>query len=64
MELDHISQKRINELEQMTTQLLRTMRAAKLNNLSLYVDLQEFEQTIGKERRTRYDETNSTYRGY
>lgn len=64
MELDQISQKRINELEQMTTQLVRTMKATKLNSLPLFGALQEFEQALENERRARYDDSHPAYRGY
>jgi DNA gyrase/topoisomerase IV subunit A len=64
MEFDSVSQKRINELEQLTTQLLKTMRNAKLQHEPIYASLQEFEQKLGEERRIRFDKTNSQYNGY
>ena len=64
MDLDPVSQKHINELEHMTTQLLKTLRSAKLNELPLYTSLHEFEQALGKERRARFDKNDSNYSGY
>lgn len=64
MDLKPVPQKNINELEQMTTQLLKTMRSAKIHDLPVYIALQEFEQQIGKERQSRFDDSNSLYQGY
>ncbi len=64
MELNDIPTKRINELEQMTAQLLKTMRSSQLHRSALYESLQEFEQQLGEKRRNEFDENNSTYPGY
>ena len=64
MDLDSVSQKRFNELEQITTQLLKTMHSAKLQDSSLYPSLQEFERELGDARRKRYDSNNTAYQGY
>lgn len=64
MELNDIPTKRINELEQMTAQLLKTMRSSQLHRSDLYASLQEFEQQLGEKRRSEFDENNSTYPGY
>lgn len=64
MELGHISPKNCNDLEQTITHLLKTMRNAKLQNTSLYLELQALEQALGDLRRSRYDESNSKFVGY
>jgi hypothetical protein len=64
MDLDSLTPKHSNELEQMITQLLKTMRSAKLQNLPVYIALQELEQELGEARRNRYDQNNSKYIGY
>ncbi len=64
MELGEVSIKQLSELEQQITQLLKTMRNAKLNEDDVYTQLQKFEQDISKERRERFDENNSRYNGY
>ena len=64
MDFDAVSIKHINELEQQITQVLKTMRSAKLQDHSIYSSLQELEQELGKARRSRYDEGNSEYVGY
>jgi hypothetical protein len=64
MDLDSLTPKHSNELEQMITNLLKTMRSAKLQNLPVYAALQELEQELGEARRNRYDKNNSKYIGY
>lgn len=64
MNLDTISPKHCNELEQMITQILKTMRSAKMQNLPVYLELQKLEQALGELRRSRYDENNSKFVGY
>lgn len=64
MDLKPVPQKTINELEQMTMQLLKTMRSAKIHDLPVFTALQEFEKQIGKERQSRFDDSNSLYQGY
>ena len=64
MELDTVSQKHINKLEQMTNQLLQTMRIAKLQHLQVYTALQDLERYLSAERRSRFDEKDSRYEGY
>lgn len=64
MDLDSLTPKHSNELEQMITQLLKTMRSAKLQNMPVYAALQELEQQLGEARRNRYDQNNSKYIGY
>ncbi len=64
MDLSDVSQKHINELEQATTQFLKTLRNAKLQDMPLYTSLQGFEQNLGKERRERFDKSTPNYKGY
>lgn len=64
MDLSNISTKHSNELEQLITQMLKTMRNAKLQDSSLYAELQALEQALGELRRNRYDEKNSKFVGY
>jgi hypothetical protein len=64
MDLSNISSKHSNELEQLITQLLKTMRNAKLQDTPLYAELQLLEQSLGELRRNRYDEKNSKFVGY
>jgi hypothetical protein len=64
MDLDSLSPKHSNELEQMITNLLKTMRSAKLQNLPVYAALQQLEQELAEARRNRYDKENSKYIGY
>jgi hypothetical protein len=62
--LEPISSKHINELEQQVTQLLATMRKAKLNEDPVYALLQTLEQNLGQSRRDRFDETHAEYSSY
>ena len=64
MDLSEISPKHCNELEQLITQMLKTMRNAKLQDSPLYAELQALEQSLGELRRDRYDEKNSKFVGY
>jgi hypothetical protein len=64
MELSNISPKHCNEMEQTITQLLKTMRNAKMQELPLYAELQALEQSLGELRRSRYDVNNSKFVGY
>lgn len=64
MDIDSISPKHCNELEQMITQILKTMRSAKMQDLPAYLELQKLEQALGELRRNRYDEKNSKFVGY
>lgn len=64
MDLSSVSAKHINELEQQVTALLKTLRAAKLNDDPTYAMLQAMEQEFSKSRRERFDQQNSEYRGF
>ena len=62
--LEHISPKRLNELERNVQDLLATMRKAKLRDEHLRESLVLLEQKLGEARRARFDATNPEYRGY
>jgi hypothetical protein len=64
MDLSTVSPKHCNEMEQTITQLLKTMRNAKMQELPLYAELQALEQSLGELRRNRYDVNNSKFVGY
>jgi hypothetical protein len=64
MDFDSVSAKHINELEQQITQILKTMRTAKLHQHPIYASLQELEQELGEARRGTYDKKDSKYSGY
>lgn len=64
MEINQLSTKHINELEQQITQLLKMMRTAKLSQLSIYAQLQALEQELAAARQQRFDNSHSEYQGY
>ena len=64
MDLEPVSIKHLNELEQLVTKLLATMRKAKLNEDPIYASLQALEQTLGESRRDRFDQTHAEYSSY
>ncbi len=64
MDLESISIKHTNDLEQSVTTILKTMRLAKLQEHPIYEALQEFEQELGKARQSRFDDTDKEFQGY
>ncbi|GAB4509304.1 MAG: hypothetical protein OHK0046_04040 [Anaerolineae bacterium] len=64
MSLEPVSSKYISEIEQQVSQLLASMRKAKLYDEPVYTKLQEFEQKLGEVRRSRFDQKNSEYSDY
>jgi hypothetical protein len=56
--LETISRKQRNDLEQQVRQLLATMRKAKLENDSLVEALKQMEHDLEQIRRTSFDATN------
>ena len=64
MNLDNISRKQSNDLEQQARQLIDTMRKAKLQSEPLFESLQTLAQTLEKMRHGQFDETNSEYHTY
>jgi hypothetical protein len=64
MNLEHVSQKQLGELERLTREMQDALRKAKLQDEPLLETLRLFEQELGELRRKRFDETNPEYRGY
>lgn len=64
MELDSVSEKHRNELEQQIKQMLKLMRTAKMHDRPIYVALQELELELGEMRRTRFDQSDSEFGNY
>lgn len=64
MNLENVSSKTINTMEQLVNQLLETMRKAKLNDDPSYAVLQKMGQELGKVRRDRFDQKHSEYSDY
>ena len=64
MNAEKLSTKYISGLEQEVTQLLKTMRSAKLSHLQIYKDLQAIERELAEERKQRFDTNNRKYPGY
>ncbi len=58
MDLDTVSTKHINELENLVKDLLTAMRKAKLQKDPLGEQLRQFEQELGDVRRQRFDAAN------
>lgn len=64
MDIERVSDRHINKLEQEVSQLLKTMRNAKLSHLPIYDDLYTLEQELAKARQRRFDSGNTEYQGY
>lgn len=64
MNLENVSSKHLNELEQQLTELHATLRKAGLQGEPIVALLTELEQEIGRARRARYDAANPEYSGY
>ena len=64
MDLNPVSVKHINEVEQQITTLLKTLRTAKLHEHPAYAVLQALEQEFSESRRERFDQHNPEYRGF
>ncbi|HEX3052392.1 MAG TPA: hypothetical protein VHP83_17155 [Aggregatilineaceae bacterium] len=64
MDLDTVSTKHINELENLVKDLLAAMRKAKLQKDPLGEHLRLFEQELGDVRRQRFDAANPDYEPY
>ena len=64
MNIEHVSQKDLNELERLARELLVLIRKAKLQDEPVASTLSQFELTLGEARRARFDATNPGYRGY
>ena len=64
MNLETVSRKYLNDLEQQTRQLLGTMRRAKLQDEPLFDSLQKLARELERVRHERFDEANSEYHTY
>ncbi len=64
MNLETLSQKHLNELEHRVSELLATLRKAKIHDDPLVESLKLLEQEIGQLRRERFDSKNSQYHTY
>ena len=64
MNLENVSQKQLNKIEILTSELLVALRKAKLQDEPLAESLQLLEQELGDARRNRFDIANPEYRGY
>lgn len=64
MNLEPVDPKHRNEMEQLVSKLLATMRKAKVTDDPIYGSLQKLEQELGDARRLRFDADKSEYFGY
>jgi predicted nucleic acid-binding Zn-ribbon protein len=64
MNLDTISRKQLNDLEQQVKQLLGTIHRAKLENIPLVEALQQLEHELEEARRAQFDSINSEFHTY
>ena len=64
MNLETISRKQLSELEYCVTELLGTMRKAKLRTGPLVESLKLLEQELGEVRRERFDKANPEFQTY
>ena len=64
MDLDTVSLKLCNQLEQQITEILRTMRSARMHKHPLYEALEKFEQELAYTRRKQYDESHTEFSNY
>ena len=64
MNLEHIPQKQLNELERLAREIQVALRKAKLQDDPLLESLRQFENELSEMRRKRFDAANSEYRGY
>jgi len=64
MQLDSVSSKHLNELEQSVRDLQLLMRKANLQNEPIAKAIYEFEVELGQARRARFDAANPEYSGY
>lgn len=64
MQLDTVSSKHINDLEQLVRELQVALRKAGLQNEPVSQTLHDFEVELGQARRARFDAANPQYVGY
>ncbi len=64
MNLETVSQKHLNILEQQVGQLMVTLRKTKLQNAPLLEALQQADLELQQFRRARFDVTDSEFGSY
>ena len=64
MNLETVSDKHIQELEQLTKEILATLKKAKLLDHPITELLRSLEANAEQTRRTRYDAVNPEFQGY
>lgn len=64
MSFESVSPKHLNEIEQLTRELLTVLRKASLQNAPVVAALQQFENEVAQERRQRFDAVNPEYIGF
>jgi hypothetical protein len=64
MNLDSVTNKDLNELERLSSELLALMGRARLKDTILAELLDEFVHQAGKVRRSRFDVNDSEFRSF
>jgi septal ring factor EnvC (AmiA/AmiB activator) len=64
MNLEHVSQKQIVEIERLVGELLASLRKSKIQHETLTQSLQDFQKELGNLRRERFDAANPEYHSY
>ncbi len=64
MNLESLTDKQLNELERLLTELTHLMKQAKLTDDPLHATLTQLRHDAGALRQKRYDEHNSRFTGY
>lgn len=64
MNLDHLSDKQLQSVEQATLELLAALRQAKVKDEPIIEALRQLEQEASRLRRERFDVSNPEFRGY
>lgn len=64
MNLNQLSDKQLQSVEQAALGLLAALRQAKLKDEPIVESLRQLEQEAGRVRRERFDVANPEFRGY
>lgn len=64
MNLDHVSSKNLNDIEQLLVTLQLAMHKAGIKGEPINASLQEFKNVLEQVRRTRFDAANPEFSGY
>lgn len=64
MNLDHVTTKNLNDIEQLLDALQAAMHKAGLKGEPINVSLQEFKRELEQVRRARFDAANPQFSGY